>query len=202
MYEFLTGTIAAVHTDYIVVAVQGIGYKVIVPNPYRFAVGAKDVTVYVDQIIRDNIGITLYGFADLDEKVMFQHLISVTGIGPKSALAILATGDAAALVQAIQENDLKYLTKFPGIGKKSAQQIILQLANRLTPTGKPALTVKTVADPAAVNDSPALRDALAALRTLGYSDKDVVRIAKALRQEEAHSTDDYIRLGLKLLTQP
>jgi Holliday junction DNA helicase RuvA len=177
VYEFLTGTIDAVHTDYIVVAVQGIGYKVIVPNPYRFAVGAKDVTVYVDQIIRDNIGITLYGFADLDEKVMFQHLISVTGIGPKSALAILATGDAAALVQAIQENDLKYLTKFPGIGKKSAQQIILQLADRL-------------------------RDALAALRTLGYSDKDVVRIAKALRQEEAHSTDDYIRLGLKLLTQP
>ncbi|ERL65482.1 Holliday junction branch migration protein RuvA [Schleiferilactobacillus shenzhenensis] len=201
MYEFFTGTVAAVHTDYIVLAVHGVGYKLIVPNPYRFTSGAENVTVYVEQTLRDNIGLTLYGFADLDEKVMFQHLVSVTGIGPKSALAILATGDAAALVQAIQENDVKYLTHFPGIGKKSAQQIILQLADRLTPTGKTVPAHAAVADPAAVNDPPALRDALAALRTLGYSDKDVTRVAKSLRTAAAQSTDDYIRTGLKLLTR-
>ncbi|KRL12866.1 Holliday junction branch migration protein RuvA [Schleiferilactobacillus perolens] len=202
MYEFFTGTIAAVHADYLVMTVQGIGYKLIVPNPYRFTVGESTVTVYVEQTVRDNIGITLYGFSSLTEKQLFQRLTSVTGIGPKSALAILATGDAPALVQAIQGNDVQYLTHFPGIGKKSAQQIILQLADKLgqVAAGGP-VTPPTRTDPAAANDSPALTDALAALTTLGYNAKDVARVAKSLREKPDQKTDDYIRLGLRLLTK-
>jgi Holliday junction DNA helicase RuvA len=202
MYEFFTGTIAAVHADYLVMTVQGIGYKLIVPNPYRFTVGESTVTVYVEQTVRDNIGITLYGFSSLTEKQLFQRLTSVTGIGPKSALAILATGDAPALVQAIQGNDVQYLTHFPGIGKKSAQQIILQLADKLgqVAAGGP-VTPPIRTDPAAANDSPALTDALAALTTLGYNAKDVARVAKSLREKPDQKTDDYIRLGLRLLTK-
>ena len=91
MFEYLNGLITSVTPSYIVVDVQGVGYKVQVANPYRYEEN-QEARVYVEQIVRDNEQ-SLYGFYDLNEKNIFLHLISVSGIGPKSALAILAGQD-------------------------------------------------------------------------------------------------------------
>src|SRR5699024_3488775 len=136
MYEYLIGKITAINPHYIVVEVNGIGYQLQVANPFRYEENTTQ-KVYVYQAVREN-DVTLYGFYDLAEKQLFLKLISVSGIGPKSALAILATNDQGGFVAAINADDEAYLTKFPSIGKKTAKQIILDLKGKMddieTPT--------------------------------------------------------------------
>ena len=99
MYEYLIGKITAINPHYIVVEVNGIGYQLQVANPFRYEENTTQ-KVYVYQAVREN-DVTLYGFYDLAEKQLFLKLISVSGIGPKSALAILATNDQGGFVAAI-----------------------------------------------------------------------------------------------------
>ncbi|KRO17980.1 Holliday junction branch migration protein RuvA [Lacticaseibacillus saniviri] len=190
MYEYLTGQVVDRFPSYIVLDVQGVGYRLLVGNPYAFA-EKQAMTVYVQQIIRENDQ-SLYGFQTADEKRMFNQLLSVTGIGPKSALAILANGDQQTLSNAIAEENINFLTKFPGIGKKTASQIVLDLKNKVE---QPSLLDEPTSDV-----PTALADALAALSALGYSDREVAKVEKALLKEAALSTDEYLRTGLRLLT--
>lgn len=197
MYEYLTGTISIVAPQYIVVDVQGVGYKLLVANPYRFHEdSAKAVRVFVYQAVRDD-DISLYGFSDQAEKRLFMQLINVSGIGPKSALAILANPDHQGLVDAIANNNIGYLTKFPGIGKKTASQIVLDLKDKLA-----AATAGSLFDqqPVSATANPALADALAALKALGYKEREVKKIGKQLGEEQ-QSTDEYLRQALRLLNQ-
>ena len=193
MYEFMRGQIVDVLPSYIVVEVNGIGYRLLVANPYQYEVD-QSVTIYVQLIIRENDQ-TLYGFATSDDKRTFNQLLTVTGIGPKSALAILANADTQGLATAVAQDDVRFLTKFPGIGKKTAQQIILDLKGKLEAQG-PLLQV---APAASAGTSPQLSDALAALVALGYPQKAVDKLAEKLEVSEATTTDAYMRLGLKLL---
>lgn len=194
MYEFMQGRIAAVTPSFIVINVNGIGYRLLVANPYQFSDG-QAVTVYVQLIIRDNDQ-SMYGFADANEKQTFNQLLSVTGIGPKSALAILANASTEGLANAIAQNDVRFLTKFPGIGKKTAQQIILDLKGKIDAPG-PLLQELLPQQP----DNAQLADALAALVALGYPQKVVDKLAGQLENSSAKTTDAYMRLGLSLLSQ-
>ena len=194
MYEFMQGRIAAVTPSFIVINVNGIGYRLLVANPYQFSEG-QEVTVYVQLIIRDNDQ-SMYGFADANEKQTFNQLLSVTGIGPKSALAILANASTEGLANAIAQNDVRFLTKFPGIGKKTAQQIILDLKGKIDAPG-PLLQELLPQQP----DNAQLADALAALVALGYPQKQVDKLAGQLENSSAKTTDAYMRLGLSLLSQ-
>lgn len=194
MYEFMQGRIAAVTPSFIVINVNGIGYRLLVANPYQFSDG-QDVTVYVQLIIRDNDQ-SMYGFADANEKQTFNQLLSVTGIGPKSALAILANASTEGLANAIAQDDVRFLTKFPGIGKKTAQQIILDLKGKIDAPG-PLLQELLPQQP----DNAQLADALAALVALGYPQKQVDKLAGQLENSSAKTTDAYMRLGLSLLSQ-
>ncbi|MFH5811812.1 Holliday junction branch migration protein RuvA [Companilactobacillus sp. FL22-1] len=196
MFEYLNGLIAAVTPSYIVVDVKGVGYKVQVANPYRYQEN-ETATVYVEQVVRDNEQ-ALYGFYDLNEKNIFLHLISVSGIGPKSALAILAGQDLQGLIHAIENNDVKYLTKFPKIGKKTAQQIILDLSGKFTAEGQMTLG-EAPAEFSTGNQE--LEDGLAALESLGYSPKEVTKVKSQLEKEHLSSADEYLRAGLKLLSK-
>lgn len=199
MFQYLEGRITDVQPAYIVVDVHGVGYLVRAANPYQYEVGDKLVRVYVHQAISDTAQV-LYGFGSLDEKRLFEKLLAVSGIGAKSALAILANGDQAAIIRAIQDNDVKFLTHFPGVGKKTAQQIVLDLKDKLDDLGEVGLfTTETVAD-APTSTNPQLADAIAALTALGYRDRDVAKIEKTLNQEPGKTTDDYLSAGLKLLT--
>lgn len=197
MYEYINGLITNIYPAYIVVCDRsGVGYKLYTANPYRFEQNVES-HVYVEQIVREN-EIALYGFMDENEKILFNKLLNVSGIGPKSALAILASGDAQGLVNAVANDDASYLTQFPGVGKKTAQQIILDLKGKLDDLAVSAGLDLTTSQPVANNQ--ALADALAALTSLGYSAKEIARIEKTLAQTE-DTTDGYIRSALKLLVK-
>ena len=198
MYEYLIGKVTAINPHYIVVEVNGIGYQLQVANPFRYEENTTQ-KVYVYQAVREN-DVTLYGFYDLAEKQLFLKLISVSGIGPKSALAILATNDQGGFVAAINADDEAYLTKFPSIGKKTAKQIILDLKGKMddieTPT--PMVDQQNLAldfD----NEQPYLKEALEAMLSLGYTKTEVKKVSQKLKDFQADSTDAYLSAALKLV---
>lgn len=198
MYEYLIGKITAINPHYIVVEVNGIGYQLQVANPFRYEENTTQ-KVYVYQAVREN-DVTLYGFYDLAEKQLFLKLISVSGIGPKSALAILATNDQGGFVAAINADDEAYLTKFPSIGKKTAKQIILDLKGKMddieTPT--PMVDQQNLAldfD----DEQPYLKEALEAMLSLGYTKTEVKKVSQKLKDFQAGSTDAYLSAALKLV---
>lgn len=197
MYEFLRGKIVDITPAYIVVDVNGVGYHVLMGNPFTFDEG-QTATVYVQLIIRDTDQ-TLYGFASRRDKQLFNQLLSVTGIGPKSALAIQANAQGDALASAIANNDVAFLTKFPGVGKKTASQIVLDLQGKVAVPlngGQPALDLSAGTDDDLI---PALRDALSALTALGYTDGQVKKVRKVLVDMPDSSTQEYLQAGLKAL---
>ncbi len=199
MFEYLIGFVTVVTPAYVVLEVNGVGYLLQTANPYRFQEDPKkNVKIYVYQAVRDT-DINLFGFVDSEEKQLFLKLLNVSGIGPKSALAILANEDHGGLISAITNNDVNYLTKFPGIGKKTAQQIVLDLQGKLGDIG--IVTSATEVEKGPTVNSSALRDALAALSALGYSGADVKRVAKKLDDNQTTSTDAYLSQALRLLTQ-
>ncbi|MGO3731831.1 MAG: Holliday junction branch migration protein RuvA [Vagococcus sp.] len=202
MFEYIKGTLTYVSPYYIVVETNQIGYQIAVANPFRFSVYQnEEVTVYVHQVIRDDAHL-LYGFSNLDEKQLFLKLISVSGIGPKSGLAIMALDDHGGLVQAIESEDAKYLTKFPGVGKKTAQQMILDLQGKLDELeigDTASVVVGTQDDLFSTVDTSTLDEAVEALRALGYTEREVKRIKPELDTLNAKTTDEFLRFGLKLL---
>lgn len=198
MYEYLIGKITAINPHYIVVEVNGIGYQLQVANPFRYEENSTQ-KVYVYQAVREN-DVTLYGFYDLAEKQLFLKLISVSGIGPKSALAILATNDQGGFVAAINADDEAYLTKFPSIGKKTAKQIILDLKGKMDDIETPTPMVdqqNLVLD--FDNEQPYLKEALEAMLSLGYTKTEVKKVSKKLKDFQADSTDAYLSAALKLV---
>lgn len=200
MYEYLTGTITQVFPAYIVVENNGIGYLINVANPFRFKTDeTKQEKIYLHQVVREN-EIALYGFSDFNEKQLFLKLISVSGIGPKSALAILANEDHNGFVSAINNDDDAYLTKFPGIGKKTAKQIILDLKGKLggLESGKP-LKGQQDLEIVAEQASPYLKEALEALLALGYTKTEVKKTGRKLLDFKGDSTDEYLRQALRLM---
>lgn len=196
MYEYLTGLITVVKPTYVVIDVHGVGYQVHCPNPYQYQVDKQHpVTIYIYQAVSDS-DISLYGLADEAEKDLFLQLLAVSGIGPKSALAILASPDHQGLIDAIANNDVSYLTKFPGIGKKTAGQIVLDLQGKvqqLSLTDQPQLPSEKQ------EVEPALADALLALKALGYQERVVNKIKTQLQNEPGKTTDEYLREGLHML---
>lgn len=198
MYEYLIGVVTVVKPTYLVLEVNGVGYKLLVGNPYAYQV-KQTTTIYVEQVIRDTEQV-LYGFSDESEKNLFDQLTSVSGIGPKSALAILAANDRTGLTLAIANGNVKFLTKFPGVGKKTAQQIILDLKDKITVADENVLFTGTVEQPDLVELSPAFADGMAALAALGYSNKDLDKIKTKLKAETLNGPDEYVREGLKLLS--
>lgn len=195
MYEYLQGIITQVAPSYIVLEVEGIGYKILSPTPYAYQKGQK-AKVYVKQNFNDNNGFTLYGFQDAAGKGLFLKLLSVSGIGPKSALAIMAAEDSNSLAQAIENGQVDYLRQFPGVGKKTASQIVLDLKGKLGDYVKQAPAAKRGEQE---NVSPALHDALLALLALGYTHKEVDRIKPQLEETDAQTADQYIKKGLALM---
>lgn len=197
MYEYLRGMVTFISPYYIVVETQGVGYQIALGNPYRYSSKLdKEVKIYVHQVIREDAHL-LYGFDSLEEKQLFLRLVSVSGIGPKSALAIMASDDHSCLIQAVETGDVTYLTKFPGVGKKTAQQMILDLKGKF---GELSIdTPFSLFDEAAVQDASALSEAMEALSALGYSEREIKRVEKQLKEIDNQTTDEYLRQALKLM---
>lgn len=182
MYEYIIGYVTNITPSYIVVENGDIGYLIVVSNPYNFNISEK-LKVYVYQHIKEDSN-TLYGFKNIEGKNLFLKLLSVSGIGPKSALSMLATGSVSGIIQAIENRDATYLKKFPGIGAKASQQIILDLAGKL----------EFDATSKSTSDSD---DVLEALKALGYKSTSISKIMPKINKELP--IDEQIKSALKLL---
>lgn len=203
MFEYLKGIIEDVEPGYIVIDVNGVGYLVYTADPYQYDIDSeKKVKVFIHQSVTDSSQ-TLYGFASKEIKSIFEKLLNVSGIGPKSALAILAGNDPKSLLNAINSENVSYLTKFPGVGQKTAKQIILDLKGKLDDIA-PSLfdDFDSIEKQAKKQDTNTeLEDALQALAALGYTSRDVKKVRKELEAKNPMSTDEYLSNGLRILTQ-
>jgi len=200
MYEYIRGIVVQIYPSYLVLENNGLAYHILMANPFRLANSEnKEVTVYLYQNITQD-DMRLFGFRSFNEKSLFLKLINVSGIGPKSALAILANEDHAGLIRAIENEDVNFLQKFPGVGKKTASQIVLDLKGNLSELS-PEIFSDSVASDSSANsqESPVLEEAIEALKALGYSQREVKRVKKELSGKDLKETDAYIREGLRLL---
>ncbi|WP_239749222.1 Holliday junction branch migration protein RuvA [Mammaliicoccus sp. H-M34] len=196
MYAYIKGKVTQLYPSHIVVETNGIGYEIQTPNSYRFQSKLDQETqVYTQLIVREDAQL-LYGFVNLEEKDMFLSLIKVTGIGPKSALAILASSTPNEVAIAIENENEAYLTKFPGIGKKTARQIILDLKGKLIITEESELFSNN-----SHSDNDLLEEALLALEALGYSKRELTKVKKSLEKESFDTVDACVKRGLALLIQ-
>lgn len=203
MYEFISGNLETIYPTAIVVENNGIGYLIFVPNPYRLQTNLNQmVKILVHQVVREDSH-TLYGFLTIDEKDLFKQLVSVSGIGPKSALSILASDDHDGLIRAVQSADVTYLTRFPGVGKKTAQQIILDLKDKLL-VSLPDQEASSSSEEASVvtpnsSQTKVLSDTQEALIGLGYSIREIKKIWKQMEEETYPSTQEALGKAFTLL---
>ncbi|WP_350019633.1 Holliday junction branch migration protein RuvA [Priestia flexa] len=200
MIDYIRGVITYINPEYVVIENQGMGYQVFTPNPYVFSVDNEEKIIYTYQYVREDI-LALYGFNSREQKELFMKLISVSGIGPKGALAILASGNPSQVVQAIEEENEKFLVKFPGVGKKTARQMILDLKGKLhdiVPDAVPSLFADMDEQEVKSQSSEALDEAIEALKVLGYEEREINKVVPALMQQSM-TTDQYIKEALKRL---
>lgn len=198
MYAYIKGTLSQLFPTHVVVETCGIGYEIQTPNSYRFQKYLeKEVQIYTSLIVREDAQL-LYGFINEEEKEMFLSLIKVTGIGPKSALAILASSTPHEVKLAIENENDAYLTQFPGIGKKTARQIVLDLKGKVTITEENSDDLLQTQ----VNgneQNQIISEALLALQALGYSKRELTKVEKFLNKHNVNSVDEAVKIGLQTL---
>ncbi|MBY6181330.1 MULTISPECIES: Holliday junction branch migration protein RuvA [Staphylococcus] len=199
MYAYIRGKLTQLFPTHVVVeSTNGVGYEIQTPNSYRFQKYLeKELVIYTSLIVREDAQL-LYGFINEEEKDMFLSLIKVTGIGPKSALAILATSTPNEVKMAIENENDAYLTKFPGIGKKTARQIVLDLKGKVQITSETTETLLSINEENS-NNEKLVKEALLALEALGYSKREISKVEKVLNKSTFDSVDEAVKLGLKTL---
>ena len=197
MIAYIKGQLVSINDDGVIVDVGGVGYEIICANPFIFERFInQDVKIHTFHHIREDAEI-LYGFKNQDAKFLFMRLISVSGIGPKSALTIQGNVDINDFVGAVEREDATYLTQFPGVGKKTARQIILDLKGKLNTflTVSGSNTVQNINE---TTDNHVMTEAQEALKALGYTEREIKSVFPQLQKQNA-STDEVIKKALALL---
>lgn len=189
MIAFIKGTIHSYRNDSLIIENNGIGYQVYIANPSMVRL-QSEVILYTYQHVRED-AITLFGFASMEEHDLFLRLIRVKGVGPKTALHMLGQCPANKMIQAIENNDMLLLKSLPGIGAKSASQIVLDLKGKL---------VDAIVEVAAPENN-ALQDALEALQELGYKNVELSSIKKELQEQGQMDSDAYVRSALRIIAK-
>ncbi len=204
MLAYIKGILEMKMTGYIVIDVGGLGYKIFMSDSGIDKLGniGENVKVHTYYRVRED-DISIYGFNTLEELKMFELLISVSGVGAKTALAMLAVCEPTDFALAVITEDIKTLTQIPGIGAKSAQRIILELKDKikkeqqiqeLTEAVKGTKTKVEIA----IENNQKVEEAIAALQVLGYNKKEIEKAFEKLEKEDL-STEDLIRKGLSVL---
>ena len=200
MYAYIKGTLEIKASDHVVVEANGVGYRIFMSGNTIQKLGDlnSNVKVFTHYHVRED-NISLYGFYNLEELRMFELLISVSGVGAKSAIAILSNITPSAFALAVISNDVKALTKLPGIGAKSAQRIILELKDKLkteeTIAAEGDFEIQTVL---AKDDN--MHEAISALQVLGYPVKDATKAVSSI-DCTGLSVEDIIKKALIYFTK-
>ena len=195
MIGHLKGKITSKNPPEILIEVEGVGYEVLCPMSTFYALDnlTEDILLFTHLSIKEDAH-TLFGFISKDEKNVFRELIRVNGVGPKVALAILSNLSVQSLVECISTEDADLLAKTPGIGKKTALKLIVELQDRL---GKLELT-GTLEKTRVLNQSlnPNSKQAIEALQSLGFKVKEANRMVSKI-EDQGLSTEQIIRLALQ-----
>jgi holliday junction DNA helicase RuvA len=179
-----------------VVDVGGVGYRVVIPLStfYRIGEPGEEVTLLTHTHVREDT-LALFGFLTTDEQALFERLIAVSGVGPKLAVSILSGIEAADLVAALRASDVARLTRIPGVGKKTAERLVLELKDKVQ-----GLAASEEATPAASPAASAKTDLVSALLHLGYSRPEAERgVDRALKEGEGRF-EELLRRTLRILS--
>ena len=190
----LQGVVIEKQAPDLLLDVQGVGYEVLVSLSTFFAVPdvGESVTLHTHFVVREDAQ-QLYGFAELGERTLFRHLIKVNGVGPKMALAILSGMSASEFALCVHNNDVATLVKLPGVGKKTAERLVIEMRDRLS-------DIETSASPhSAVTSATTgiVEEAESALIALGYKPQDAANMVSRAESNDIDSAEQLIRAALK-----
>lgn len=189
MIAFIRGSVHSFNRDSVIIDNNGIGYRIYISNAQTIHLNAE-LVLYTYQHVRED-AITLFGFTTMEEHDLFLQLISVKGVGPKTALNMLAVCPAKNMIAAIENNDVKTLKSLPGIGAKTASQIVLDLKGKLV---EETMDIE-------IQANEQLMEALEALKALGYKNVELSGVKKELGLMEGLNVDAYIRKALTILAK-
>ena len=187
MIAYVSGTLISIRDDSVIIDNQGLGYRVFCPNPYRLKIG-ETVTLYTYHHVRED-AILLFGFIEQEELDLFNKLITVKGLGPKTGLNIMGKVPYTEIINAIETSNATFLKTLPGVGPKMASQIVLDLKGKLVHT-------EVVS-----KELPILDDVFDTLSELGFKRAEFSRIKNDLLKHENQNFDELIRYALKLLAK-
>lgn len=194
----LTGIVSQKTPPQLLIDVQGVGYEVDAPMSTFYAlpeVGEK-VSLLIHTHVRED-ALQLYGFATDAERSLFRSLIKVSGIGAKLALTILSGIDAVAFVQCVQAADTTALTRLPGVGKKTAERLVVEMKDKIK-AAAPVGDSTSLAEVGVATVSNPIEEAVTALISLGYKAPEASRMVRAVAKPDAvGGTEELIRLALK-----
>lgn len=196
MIAFLEGKTAGAEENRLYLDVNGVGYEIFMParSLARLDPNGQDVLIYTCLSVRED-AVQLFGFLSRDDKYVFQLLLGVSGIGPKAALNILSTLSADELRFAVFSDDIKTLVTVPGLGKKTAQKLVLELKDRLNL--EDTLDHGDGDQPVPAAEDSSRREAIEALRALGYSGTEAVHAVNRIPNIESLSVEEILRLALR-----
>lgn len=200
MIAYLKGKLTFVKGDLVIVEVAGIGYRLLIPTSAvsRLPQVGEEVFIHTYLHVRED-AMLLYGFLSEEERELFEILQNVSGIGPKAALAILSTTTVANFKQAVLQDKVALLTKIPGIGKKTAQRVILELKDKLA---KENINIDNSLEVTVDVAQGVTGDALNALMSLGYSSAEANRaVNQVVTANGSTDVEEIIKMALKILAR-
>jgi len=186
MIVFIKGIVNSIGIDFVVIENNGMGYKVYYNYSESLTLG-QQIVLFTYQQIREDAHV-LFGFIKHQELELFEKLISVKGLGPKTALNILTATSYNRVISAIEKGEVQFLKQMPGIGAKTAQQIVLDLKGKLVSDNE-----------VAAKGNRNYQDATDALKALGYKNSEIQAISQELSQFELDTVDEYVKTGLQLM---
>tara|TARA_B100000809_G_scaffold205059_1_gene206640 strand:- start:281 stop:901 length:621 start_codon:yes stop_codon:yes gene_type:complete len=197
----LKGTLLEKQPPLLLLDVNGVGYEVQAPMTtfYKLPMLGETATLHIHFSVSENAQ-QLFGFCDKQERELFRTLIKVSGVGPKMAVAILSGMETESFVRCVMEDNVSALVKVPGVGKKTAERLIIELRDKLKnwQLQSQPLTEMEAATPQAHNVANILEEAESALISLGYKPAEASRVvAKALKANEVDSSEELIRVSLR-----
>ena len=193
----INGKIIEKQPPQLLVDVQGVGYEIASPMStfYQLPNLGEVVTLHNHMVVREDAQL-LYGFASLAERSLFRILIKISGVGPKLALTILSGMNANEFIVCVQDNDAAALVRLPGVGKKTAERLIVELRDKLKDQDVDMSSAVNVGVESAPASSSPVADAVSALIALGYKATEASRMVRAVETKDLQ-TEDIIRLSLQ-----
>ncbi len=202
MYAYIKGTFVSARGDEIVVENHGIGYRIYMPMMLQGRIGhiGDEVCVFTYHYVREDI-FALYGFPSPEDQDMFVLLLSVSGIGPKIAISVVEMLDPSELAMAVLSGDIKKISSVKGLGKKSAERIVLELKDKLKGFSMSDMpTQDTASDAIPSSGMSVLEDCVSALVVLGYPASDANKAARSAF-EEGITVEELVRKSLRLMAK-